>query len=83
MVPSVQEYVGLETPIELYLLESGKFRKFVHTIFPQAGFELGSLGRQASVLPIEPALLVVVSFTLSNKTSRIKLGAVCRISVGH
>ena len=40
------------------LLETLKFRKFVHTNLPQVGFELGSLGPQAGVLPIEPPLLV-------------------------
>ena len=30
----------------------------VHTNLPQAGFELGSLGPQAGVLPFEPPLLV-------------------------
>ena len=33
-------------------------QKIVHTNLPQAGFELGSLGPQAGVLPIEPPLLV-------------------------
>ena len=32
---------------------------------PQAGFELGSLGPQAGVLPIEPPLLVVYFYQLS------------------
>ena len=36
--------------------------KFVYTNLPQAGFELGSLGQQASVLPIDnPLFLVAVS----------------------
>ena len=33
-------------------------RKFVHTNLPLTGFELGSLGPQAGMLPIEPPLLV-------------------------
>ena len=33
-------------------------RKFVHTNLPQAGFELISLGPQASLLPNHPPLLV-------------------------
>ena len=32
--------------------------KIVQTNLPQAGFELGSLGPKAGVLPIEPPLLV-------------------------
>ena len=38
-----------------------KFRKFVHTNLPQAGFELKSLGLQAGMLPIVPPLLVTKS----------------------
>ena len=34
-------------------------RKFVHSNLPQAGFELGSLGSQAGMLPIELPLLVI------------------------
>ena len=33
-------------------------RKFVHANFPRAGFEVGSLGPQVGVEPIEPPLLV-------------------------
>ena len=33
-------------------------RKFVHANLPEAGFKLGSLAPQASMLPIEPPLLV-------------------------
>ena len=36
------------------------FRKFVNTNLPQAGFEIGSLGPQAGLLPIEPPLLVQI-----------------------
>ena len=42
--------------LALYL--SSQFRKCFHTNLPQAGFELGSLGPQAGMLPIELALLV-------------------------
>ena len=40
------------------------FQKIVHTNLPQAGFELGSLGPQAGVLPIEPPLLVLILFVM-------------------
>ena len=41
-------------------------RKFVHINLPLAGFELGSPGMQAALLPIEPPLLVILlKFTLS------------------
>ena len=38
-------------------------RKIVHTNLPPAGFELGSLGPQASILAIEPPLLVFLKIT--------------------
>ena len=37
-------------------------KKFVHTNLISAGFELGSLGPQASVLPIEPVKLLLITF---------------------
>ena len=36
--------------------------KFIDTNFPQEGFELGSLGPQSGVLPVEPLLLIFFQF---------------------
>ena len=36
-------------------------RKYSHTNLPQARFELGSLGSQVGMLPIEQPLLVLLS----------------------
>ena len=42
----------------LYISPVSKFRKFVDTNLPWVGFELGSLGTQVVMLPIEPTLLL-------------------------
>ena len=49
--PIVKQITNVDTKI--------KFRKFVHTKFCREEFELGSLGPQAVMVPIEPTLLIM------------------------
>ena len=54
----LQTTEGISHKGKLYYLKGLCLGKFVHTNLPQAGFELGTLGPQAGVIPIEPPLIV-------------------------
>ena len=58
-------------PLGLALYQSNLFRKCVQTNLPWAGFELGSLGLQAVMLPIEPTLLVIKSYFANTQSNQI------------
>ena len=61
--------------LDLALYQSSQFRKFFNTNLPLAGFELGSLGMQAILLPTKPTLLVYITNILV-QTRVSKLGVV-------